>query len=66
MPSALGATADKAPVENQPGYTRMSALHRDLEELVGISSMFRVSRRVRRSIDNWPVSNTVPEGTKLQ
>jgi hypothetical protein len=62
--SALSAIADQAPVEDQSGYT--SALQRELEGLVDNPSMSRVIRRVRRESANYPVSNAVPEGMKLQ
>jgi len=54
---------DQAPVEDQSGYT--SVLQRDFEGHVGSSSMFRGSSRVRNTA-NCPVSNAVPDGTKLQ
>jgi hypothetical protein len=62
--SALRAMAEQEYLEDQPGYT--SALQRDLEGPVGSLSVSRVGRRVRRSVWNYPVSNVVPDGTKLQ
>jgi len=56
--------ADQAPVDDQSGYT--SDLQRELEGLAGPSSTSGVSRRVRRNIEKCPVSNVVPDETKLQ
>jgi hypothetical protein len=55
---------DQAPVEDQSGYT--SVLQRELEGLVGFSSVSRVRRSALRKPDKFPVSNAVPDGTKLQ
>jgi hypothetical protein len=56
--------ADQTVVEDQPGYT--SALQRQLEELVGSSSMSRVSRSALRRHAKFPVSIAVPDEKKLQ
>jgi len=55
---------DKVPVERQPGYTR--ALQGGPDAVVGSSSLSRVSRSVGRDTAKIPVSNYVPDGTKLQ
>jgi len=55
---------DNAPVEDQPGYT--SVLQRELEGLVGSSSLPRSRRTVGRKSAENVVSNAVRDGTKLQ
>ena len=55
---------DQAPVEDQPGYT--GAIQRELEGLVGFSSVSRVRRNALREPEYFPVSNAVPNETKLQ
>jgi len=56
--------SDNAAVEDQPGYT--SVLQRELEGLVGSSSVSRVSRSALREPEKFPVSNAVRDVTKLQ
>ena len=56
--------SDNAAVEDQPGYT--SVLQRELEGLVGFSSVPRVSRSALREPEKFSVSNVVCDDTKLQ
>ena len=56
--------ADRVPVEDQPGYA--SDLQRELDGLVGSSSVSRVRRNALREPRILAVSNAVPKETKLQ
>ena len=56
--------ADRVPVEDQPGYT--GAIQRELDGLVGSSSVSRVSRNALREPRVLAVSTAVPNETKLQ
>jgi len=56
--------SDNAAVEDQPGYT--GVLQRELEGLVGSSSVSRVSKSALRKPEKFPVSNAVRDETKLQ
>jgi len=55
---------DQDSVQDQPGYTNV--MQRELEGLVGSSSVSRVSRSAPRKPEKLPVRNAVPDGTKLQ
>ena len=62
--STFSAVADRVPVEDQPGYT--GVLQRELEGLLGSSSLPRVSRSIRLNTSSAVVSTAVPNGMKLQ
>ena len=55
--------ADQTAVGDQPGYA--GVLQRELEGLVGSSSVSRVSRSTPRETEYITVSNAVPNGMKL-
>jgi len=56
--------SDNAAVEDQPGYT--SVLQRELEGIVGSSSLSRVRRSVGGEYAENAVSNAVRDVTNVQ
>jgi hypothetical protein len=61
--SALSPTPDQYPVDEQPGY--MNALHQDIQGLADFPSFSKESKTALRGPHTKPVSNGVPNETKL-
>jgi hypothetical protein len=56
--------SDQVIVDKKPG--NISALQRQLEGFEGFSSVSRVKRNALKNPIKYPVSNAVPDFTKLQ